>query len=189
MKALTIFLSLFLCTFTNTYAGTTVSFTAGVNGLTTDELSQQGGVASGTITGVKIGKRRSRSELGLYYSAANFKTSFKHDSLDYDLVFKKVSFGAYTAYYGESVYFELGYGRGSVKETLSSSADSATQILVKKIYNLSDKPAATSEVRALMGAKIIQFETVIITVFAQKTIFLESSHDSSSIGLELKIGI
>lgn len=173
-----------------TEASVIFTATGGVNNLKTKELNNNNGSAGGSYSGFSLGYLNKEIEIGVYSSNINSKTQLSHDDTDNDYNLGINSIGAYLTHYRESLYFGIGYGKATIKEKLTTSLTGNSLDTLKDIYNIpSDGETSSSEVRALIGFKLLNISSLTLSIYGQKVKMLETSHDDTNFGLELKINI
>jgi hypothetical protein len=174
----------------NTYGEIIVSFNYGLNQLVTKELNNRNGKAAGTSQMFKVGMLNGSQEIGLYSNTIESSVNITHDNTENELTTSINSVGGYLAFYKNSLYIEFGYGKASVKENIDSDLTGTSLTALKEIYDLNTDGSLTStEARILLGFKLISSGVFTLTTYAQKIKMLETSHDSTDIGLELKVNI
>ncbi len=171
-------------------ASVTFTATGGLNNLTTKELSNNGGIAAGTYTGFSLGLLTGNTEVGVYSSGIKSQTELTHDNEKNDLNVNISSIGAYLTHYRNSLYFGIGYGKATIKETLKSNLSGPSLATLKDLYSISgDGETSSTEARALIGFKVLSLSSMTFSIYVQKIKMLETSHDNTNFGLELKINI
>lgn len=160
----------------------------GLNQFTTKELNNKSGKAAGNSSTTKLGYLNAGTEIGLYNTNINSSVSLTHDNTNADISYRLNSVGAYISVYKNDIYFELGYGKASISENLKTELTGSSRSALKAIYNLdTDGKFSSTEVRALGGVKLFSISAFTITAFIQKIKMLETSHDETDLGLELKV--
>ena len=165
-----------------------VSGNLGISSLVTKELDHRDGRAAGSSFTAKIGYLNNATEIGVYSTNINSKTSVTHDGISADLQYLINSTGAYLAHYRNRLYFEIGYGKASIKEQVTTDLTGAALAAMKEVYNLDTSGEfASTEARALVGVKLFSLGVATVTVYGQKIKMLETSHDETNFGFELKL--
>lgn len=173
---------------TNSHAGINLTIGGGLSTYTTKELTQNNGTAQGNSTHFKLGMLNKKFEIGLYSGTQNYSLDLEHDSVDNTLEVQIQTIGSYIAYYANMLYFELGYGKADIKEKLDSSLSDTSKAILVDLYNLNlDGSTSANEARFLMGIRALNLGNIVLTGFAQKTIMLNTSHNSTLFGVELKV--
>lgn len=156
--------------------------------LSTNELEENSVSAQGIGTHFKIGMiRQSKVEVGIYLASSRYEAKVEHDSVENKLVFDTQSVGSYLTYYSGKAYFEAGYASATLKESLESSLGDSAQEVLSDIYHLkTNKDVTASEVRFMFGYKLFSGFGINFSGFAQKILMLDTSHNLTMVGLELK---
>lgn len=188
MKRIIIILALFA----SSYAYSSIIFSAGYSkaGLTTHALAKQKGIAAGNEMIFKLGFMPDKKvEIGAYSSNGTYSTTVTNDGQKSDLSYEKQSFGVYATYYRKKIYLEIGYGKSSITEKLDGDLTSSEINVINNVYDIHKDSLNGEEGKLLVGLKAFSFGEFITTIYVQKIIQFSSSHQVTSIGLELKARI
>jgi hypothetical protein len=179
---------IYLCFGQTAYAEVVFSANYGLNQFLTKELNNKSGKAAGTSSTAKLGLLNAGTEIGIYNTNINSSVTLKHDGENSDASYKINSVGAYIAIYKKNAFFEFGYGKASISESLSTNLTGSSLSALKSIYNLNtDETFASTEARLLGGIKLFSLSLFTFVVYIQKIKMLETSHDETDLGLELKL--
>lgn len=166
-----------------------VSLGTSYNFLSNKALDEQDGSSVGSGFSIKVGTLNGKSEYGLYFGNASTKITAEHDDIDNTIKYNKNDFGVYSAYYGATFYFELGFGQTTIEQELVSSLSAAQETIFKDIYNLKDQKIESFGGRFLIGAKLFEFYQSIISFYLEQQTLFTTDHRNFSLGLELKVPI
>lgn len=170
------------------FAEVVFSANFGINHFLTKELNNKSGKAAGTSSTAKLGLLNAGTEIGIYNTNINSSVTIKHDGENSDANYKINSVGAYIAIYKKNAFFELGYGKASISETLNTGLTGSSLSALKSIYNLNtDETFASTEARLLGGIKLFSLSLFTFVAYIQKIKMLETSHDETDLGIEFKL--
>ena len=169
------------------FASINFTYGYGVSNFNYKELSDNDGAASGSTNHFKLGLLQGNFEVGIYLGNQKYSLELDHDSETNTLDIEVNTTGAYFTYYSPKFYFELGYGKAEIKESLESDLSSASKDILIDIYDLNlDGTKVQNEARGLVGLKVFEAGSFYFNVIFQRTIMLDSSHTSNLAALEIK---
>lgn len=163
-----------------------ITLNLGYNILTTEALDEQNGSAKGNNYELKIGKMEAQLEFGIFYGSGNYSVKIEHDNKNGKLSYAKTDLGLYLTYYRESIYFEGVGAISTIAEQLDGSFSNAEMTIVKDIYNYQKDKVETFGSSFLVGWKLMNFNTSILTLYFERSFLFDTDHSVTSGGIELK---
>ncbi len=183
---------IFLLGSASSFGAYNLTLSVGGGGASSEEMRDQKLKSYGLIQTIKFGvipgdiSFRSFSEYGVSLSKKSFKGNTRHDSEKIEISTDISVLEFYYTLYMKKYYFEFGYSRSFIENSVKGDLTNSQQIAVENIYNIKGDGENSDALRFTIGYKLFSNESFITSVAGSQVVHQGTSYRETLLALELK---